>query len=149
MLIKYKRDVMCERVRISKNIASISTRSLERNLEAVSGVSISANKLARLNNSMDHLYEIIYSQFNDIDKTDYQIIGPQLQLLLKTVKDLFDTFIKIGTIGAIKKEVDTLWSNYSALYEINDDIVRFRINPNSDKNLSIAMQNASSLIDSI
>lgn len=139
---------MCQRVLISRNIASISTRSLERNLEAAAGADISSAKLARLNSSMDALYEIIYDQFNDIDKNDYKIIGPQLHILLKTVKDLYTTIKKRVLLkDSLKKEVAQLWSNYSALYEINDDLVKYRLNDTKDSSLSAALHQASSMID--
>lgn len=140
---------MCRRVLISKNIASISTRSLERNLEAASGASVSTSKMARLNRSMNSLYELLYAEFNDINKADYCVIGPQLNILLKTVKDLYTTFEHTASRTFLKKEIDELKGNYSALYEINDDIIRYRLNASSDKKLSAALKEASSLIDKL
>lgn len=97
---------------------------------------------------MNSLYDIIYTQFNDIDKNDYSIIGPQLQFLLKTVKNLYSTYKKLPTSDSVKKEVSNLINNYSALYELNDDLVRYRLNSDKiSKNLSSAFQNASSAIN--
>lgn len=141
---------MCQRVLISKNIANISTRSFERNLEAISGVDISLSKLSRLNGSIDALYEILYRQFNEIDRTDYMILGPQMKFLLKTIKDLYSTYKKIDIKDPIKREVNRLWNNYSSLYELNDDLERFRIKQqDTSADLSASFQRASSIMSKI
>lgn len=141
---------MCQRVLISKNIANISTRSFERNLEAISGMEISMSKLTRLNGSIDALYELLYRQFNEIDKTDYMILGPQIKFLLKTIKDLYSTYKKIDFKESIKREVDRLWNNYSALYELNDDLERFRMKQqDTSADLSASFQRASSIMSKI
>lgn len=141
---------MCQRVQISKNIANISIRGFERNLEAVSGIEISESKLSRLNGSIDALYEILYQQFNEIDKTDYMILGPQIKFLLKTIKDLYSTYKRIGVKGSVKQEVNRLWNNYSALYELNDDLERFRIKQaDASSDLSASFQRASSILSQI
>lgn len=141
---------MCQRTLISKNIANISTRSFERNLEAISGVDISLSKLSRLNGSIDALYEILYRQFNEIDRTDYMILGPQIKFLLKTIKDLYSTYKKIDIKDPIKREVNRLWNNYSALYELNDDLERFRIKrQDTSADLSASFQRASSIMSKI
>lgn len=141
---------MCQRVLISKNIANISTRSFERNLEAVSGMEISMSKLTRLNGSIDALYELLYRQFNEIDKTDYMILEPQIKFLLKTIKDLYSTYKMIALKDPIKREVNRLWNNYSALFELNDDLKRFRIKKqDTSDDLSASFQRASSIMSKI
>lgn len=141
---------MCQRVLISKNIANISTRSFERNFEAISGIEISTSKLSRLNGSIDALYELLHRQFNEIDKNDYMILGPQIKFLLKTIKDLYNTFKKIALKDPIKREVTRLWNNYSALYELNDDLERFRIKQvEISPVLSASFQRASSIMSKI
>lgn len=141
---------MCQRVLISKNIANISTRSFERNLEAISGMEISTSKLTRLNGSIDALYELLYRQFNEIDKTDYMILGPQIKFLLKTIKDLYSTYKMISLKDPIKREVNRLWNNYSALYELNDDLERFRIKQqDTSADLSASFQRASSIMSKL
>ena len=128
---------MCQTALISKNIVRVSARSFERNLEAVSGVGISHNKLARLNNALDRLYEMVYEQFNEITPDDYRIIEPQLMLLLNTLKGLCNTFRKIPMSGKLSGEAAVLTRNYSALYELNSDIRNFRV-----KNISPELSNA-------
>ena len=133
---------MCQTALISKSIAKVSTRSFERNLEAVSGIGISHNKLARLNNALDRLYEMVYEQFNDITPDDYRIIEPQLMLLLNTLKGLCNTFRKIPMPGKLSGEAIALGRNYSALYELNSDIKNFRVK-NISPELTDALKRAS------
>lgn len=140
---------MCQRVLISKSIYSISTRSFERNLEIASGKAVTALKLARLNTSLDSLYELIYSQFNDIDTEDYKILGPQLALLLQTVKNLYLSYKSVNRAPNSNKEIEGLWNNYSALYELKEDIEKYRLNRVPAKHLRSALAAASSYIDKI
>lgn len=128
---------MCQTALISKSIAKASTRSFERNLEAVSGATISHNKLARLNSALDRLYEMVYEQFNEITPEDYRIIEPQLMLLLNTLKGLCNTFRKIPVSEKLSGEAAALSRNYSALYELNSDIKNFRV-----KNISPELANS-------
>lgn len=118
---------MCQTSLISKRIVRISARSFEQNLEAVSGGSVTYNKLIRLNNALDRLYEMLYDQFNDITPDDYSTIGPQLLLLLNTLKGLCNTYKRMRTYGRHSEEIAKLGSNYSALYELNHDIKNFRV----------------------
>ena len=118
---------MCQTALISRSIVRISARSFEQNLEAVSGASVTLNKLIRLNNALDRLYETIYEQFNDITPDDYKIIEPQLLLLLNTLKGLCHTYKKMPTAGRYSEEISKLCMNYSALYELNYDIKNFRV----------------------
>lgn len=135
---------MCQTSVISRNITRISSRSFEHNLEAVAGKVITHNKLKRLNNALDTLYDLIYSQFNEINAEDYKIIGPQLSLLLYTLKGLRDTYKTIRKSGNLSEEVEALGRNYSALYELNSDIKQFRIEKKFNPNLLAALNNASS-----
>lgn len=132
---------MCETSLISKSIVRISARSFEQNLEAVSGTYVTHNKLVRLNNALDRLYETIYDQFNDITAEDYKIIEPQLQLLLNTLKGLCNTYKKMPGRGKQSEEVAALCRNYSAMYELNSDIRNFRVKKMSPE-LSSALQRA-------
>lgn len=135
---------MCQTSVISKNIVRVSTRSFERNLEAVSGKTITHNKLKRLNNALDTLYELIYSQLNEINVEDYKVIGPQLRLLLNTLKGLCITYKSIHTQGEMTDEVESLGRNYSALHELDSDIKQFRIRRKLSPELVSALNKASS-----
>ena len=135
---------MCQTSVISKNIARISSRSFEQNLEVVTGKAVTNNKLKRLNKALDTLYESIYSQYNEINAEDYKIIGPQLNLLLNTLKGLCETYKRIHISGDMSEEVISLGRNYSAIYELNSDIKQFRIARKLKPNLANALNNAAS-----
>ena len=133
---------MCQTSLISRNIARLSARSFERNLEAVSGVGTTHTKLVRLNNALNRLYEMVYDQFNEITPDDYKIIEPQLLLLLNTLKGLCNTYKKIHSSDRLSKEIEVLGRNYSAIYELNSDIRNFRVRKMSPA-LSSALKRAS------
>lgn len=133
---------------ISKNIVRISARSFEHNVEAVSGSVVTHNKLIRLNNALDRLYDTIYDQFDAITPDEYKLIEPQLQLLLNTLKGLSNTYKKLGTSESVSEEVAALGRNYSAIYELNSDIRNFRIKKMSPE-LSNALHKASDAMNSL
>lgn len=80
---------------------------------------------------------------------DYKIIGPQLNFLLATVKNLYHTYKRITLSPKLKNQVINLWNNYSTLLEINTDLVRFRHEGEKNEELAKAMKKASSLIETI
>ena len=49
-------------------------------------------------------------------------------MLIQTVKQLYDACRKLPKEMGLKDEIRKLGMNYSALYELNSDIVNFRIN---------------------
>ncbi|MDE5848665.1 MAG: hypothetical protein K2H38_00800 [Muribaculaceae bacterium] len=132
---------MCQTALISRSIVRISARSFEQSLEAVSGSYVTHNKLLRLNNALDRLYDTVYDQFNDITPDDYKIIEPQLLLLLNTLKGLSNAYKKIHVSEKLSGEIDRLGRNYSALYELNNDIKNFRVKKISPE-LSSMLQKA-------
>ncbi|MBR1401280.1 MAG: hypothetical protein IJ562_06780 [Prevotella sp.] len=85
------------------------------------------SRLARLNHELDSLYETIYDDWTTITEDDYKMFGGQLQLLILTVKQLYDACRKMPKEMGLKDETRKLGLNYSALYELNSDIVNFRI----------------------
>lgn len=85
---------MCQTALISKNIVRIGMRSFGQNLEAAAGNTTTRQKIASLNHSIDTLYDLLYEQYNDITPADYKIFGPQLRLLLDSLKNLYTTYKK-------------------------------------------------------
>lgn len=86
-----------------------------------------AAQLARLNRELDNLYELIYDEWNTITEQDYAVFGGQLELLVNTIKQLYDDCCRSADRRQLNDEVERLGMNYSALYELNSDIVNFRI----------------------
>ena len=107
----------------------------------------SVSQLARLNRELDGLYELIYEDFGTITEQDYAVFGGQLDLLVKTLKGLYDDCLHSSVRRVLRDEVERLGANYSALYELNSDIVNFRIKAPRNAELQAIMVKASQVIN--
>lgn len=116
---------MCQTAVISDKIVRLSTRSLRQRREAVGGHTYTIAKLSRLNSSLDDFYEFLYNQLDDVTCQDYNIFGPQLSILISTIKDLYTTCLSLPMSWGFSTETDKLGKNYSALYEIAGDLRRY------------------------
>lgn len=105
------------------------------------------SQLARLNRELDGLYELIYDDFGTITAEDYAVFGGQLELLVKTLKSLYDDCRRSSERRAFCDEVERLGANYSALYELNSDIVNFRIKAPRNAELQAMMSQAAKTIN--
>lgn len=118
---------MCEAGLITRKVVRLSRRSFNHRIEVASPNGYQNGQLARLNRELDSLYETIYNEWATITEEDYKVFGGQLQLLILTVKQLYDACRKLPKENGLKAETRKLGMNYSALYELNSDIVNFRI----------------------
>lgn len=139
---------MCQTAVISKNIARVSTRGYQQNVEALAGEPLRLQKLSRLNSSLDSLYQLLHDQFNTISSEDYARIGPQLSLLLSIIKDLHKTYRRLGASADMRREAKRLSDNYSALYEINSDIRQYRLRKQPSA-LTAALAKAGTLLNTL
>lgn len=105
----------------------LSRRSFNHRIEAASPNGYQKGQLVRLNRELDSLYEIIYDDWTTITADDYKVFGGQFEILIQTIKQLYDTCRKLPKEMGLKEETNKLGMNYSALYELNSDIVNFRI----------------------
>lgn len=125
---------MCQTALIQSNMVRMSRRTYAHRLEVVTPNTYRVTQLARLNRDLDALYELIYSQWHSITAADYRVFGGQFRLLLETIKGLYDSCRKAPKKDGLSDETKLLGMNYSALYELNSDIVNFGIKaPNNDK----------------
>ncbi|MBR3443790.1 MAG: hypothetical protein IKG96_09065 [Bacteroidaceae bacterium] len=81
----------------------------------------------KLNRELDNLYELIYSEWRTVTEEDYRVFGGQFQIMLQTLKQLYESCRKQQKQMNLGDEVKKLGMNYSALYELNSDIVNFSI----------------------
>lgn len=132
---------------ISNNISRLSTRSYKHRLEVVTPNQYRASQLARLNRELDNLYELIYDQWRTITEEDYRQFGGQFQLLLETLKGLYLSVRKLPKSMGLFQEAENLEMNYSALYEVNSDIVNFCIKLPQNERFQKAMDEASKRIN--
>lgn len=132
---------MCQTAVISDKIVKLGTRSYQQRIEVAAGMGYSAVRLSRLNADLDKFYELLYHQINSITPADYKIFGPQLRILITTVKDLYFTCKKLSSILGLSSEIHKLERNYSALHEIESDIRNFRLD--KDPEISSLLTSAS------
>ena len=118
---------MCETAVISNRVLRLSRRSYNHRLVMAAPNSYQASQLARLNRELDSLYELIYDEWTTISEEDYRVFGGQLVILIQTIKQLYETCKKQSKHLGLQEETRKLGMNYSALYELNSDIVNFRI----------------------
>lgn len=125
---------MCQTAIISNRMVRMSRRAYTHRLEIVTPNTYRVNQLVRLNRDLDALYELVFSQWRSITAADYRVFGGQFKLLLETIKGLYDSCRKAPKEAGLYEEAKRLGMNYSALYELNSDIVNFGINaPNNTK----------------
>jgi len=104
-------------------------------------------QLSRLNRELDSLYELIYEDWGSITEQDYAVFGGQLALLVKTIKQLYDDCRKSPVRLGMRDELERLEMNYSLLYELNSDIVNYRIRAPHDAALQDIMKEAANTLN--
>lgn len=138
---------MCQTTVISNRVAQLGKRSYAHRMRIATPSSYRVAQLARLNRDLDGLYEMIYEEWGTITENDYAIFGGQLVLLVKTVKQLYEDCRRASLSNDMRNEVERLGMNYSALYELNSDIVNFRIKAPRDAKLQEMMSKASAVLN--
>lgn len=118
---------MCQTEVISNTVVRLGRRSYTHRMEVARPNGYGIAQLSRLNRELDALYELIYDDWRSITERDYAVFGGQLVILVKTVKQLYDDCRRTMGGKGMKDEVEKLGMNYSALYELNSDIVNFCI----------------------
>ena len=126
---------MCEAGLITQKVIRLSRRSYNHRIDVVSPNGYHNGQLARLNRELNNLYDIIYDEWTSITENDYKMFGGQLTLLIITIKQLYETCKKLPKGMGLKEETIKLGTNYAALYELNSDIVNFRIKLPKNKDM--------------
>jgi hypothetical protein len=118
---------MCQTEVISNTVVRLGRRSYTHRMEVARPNGYGNAQLARLNRELDALYELIYEDWRSITERDYAVFGGQLVILVKTLKQLYEECRRMPGNIVQKEEVERLGMNFSALYELNSDIVNFCI----------------------
>lgn len=139
---------MCQAVLISNNISRLSTRSYQHRQEVVTPAPYRASQLARLNRDLNNLYELLYDQWRTVTEEDYKLFGGQFNLLLETLKGLYQSVKKLPKSMGLTTEAENLEMNYSALYEVNSDIQNFCIKLPKNQRFQLAMAEAAQHLNS-
>ncbi len=130
---------MCQTATITRNVMRLSRRSYSHRLEAVMPDAYQASQLQRLNRDLDALYELIYADWRTITEDDYRVFGSQIVILLQTIKQLYEACKKQPETMGLAEQTRRLGMNYSALYELNSDIVNFCIKMPKNKEMKKIM----------
>ena len=138
---------MCQTAVISNTVKRLGRRSYTHRMEVATPGGYNAAQLTRLNRELDSLYELIYEDWNTITEQDYAVFGGQLSLLVVTLKLLYDDCRKSAYRRVLHDEVERLGMNYSALHELNSDIVNFRIKAPHNAELQSMMSEASKVLN--
>lgn len=138
---------MCQTAIISNTVARLGRRSYAHRMELAIPGRYSIAQLSRLNRELDHLYELIYDDWETITEQDYAIFGGQLSLLVKTLKSLYDDCRKFVSDQGMRNEIERLGMNYAALYELNSDIVNYRIKAPRNAELQSMLSKASAVLN--
>ena len=118
---------MCQTGLISRNVLRLSRRSYNHRLEVATPNTYRVSQLMKLNRELDNLCELIYSEWRTVTEEDYRVFGGQFQIMLQTLKQLYESCRKQQKQMNLGDEVKKLGMNYSALNELNSDIVNFSI----------------------
>lgn len=140
---------MCQTQLISRDIIRLSTRSYRQRLEAVSSNRYEIVRLARLNHDLEEFYELLYDQWNTVTESDYQILAPQFRIMLKTLKELCHTCKQMPESQGLNKQIERLEKNYAGIYELNSDIVNFRMKANQDAEMKSLLGRASDVMKTL
>ena len=112
---------------ITNRVERLSKRSYSHRLDVATPNRYHVAQLVRLNRELDSLYELIYDEWRTITEVDYKMFGGQFVILIQTIKQLYDACRKQPKSMGLGEETKKLGMNYSALYELNSDIVNFCI----------------------
>ena len=138
---------MCQTAVISNTVKRLGRRSYTHRMEVATPGRYNAAQLTRLNRELDSLYELIYEDWDTITEQDYAVFGGQLALLVSTLKLLYDDCRKSDLHRMMHNEVERLGMNYSALYELNRDIVNYRIKAPLNTELQSMMSKAAKVLN--
>ena len=124
---------MCETLIISRHIGRIGRRSFDRRMRIASPMFVEKRgELARLLNEVDKLSDRLHDEFPTISEDDYRMFGPELKVLISTLRDLRQESL-------IRKELkpynDRMRQQIADLEELDHDIVEFRIKAPKDEKL--------------
>ena len=140
---------MCQTAFISQSIVKLGTRSYKHSLEALAPNEYSVGQLRRLNRDLDAFYEFLYSQCNTVTESDYRVFGKQLTSMLSILKVLYVSCRQMPKKYGVSEEAEKLKRNYSALYELNGDIKKYRIKASKDAEWAALLSDASMAIKKI
>lgn len=134
---------MCETQIISRHIGRLGRRSFDRRMRIASPMFVERRgELTRLLNEVDKLSDRLHDEFPTISEEDYRMFGPELKVLISTLRDLRQESL-------FRKELkpynDRMRQQIADLEELDHDIKAFRVDAPKNKELQTTMDLLSSL----
>ncbi|MBQ8066468.1 MAG: hypothetical protein IJ200_12545 [Prevotella sp.] len=134
---------MCQTQLISRHIGRIGRRTFDRRMRIVSPLFVEKRgELARLLNEVDRLSDRIHNDFPTITEEDYRIFGPELKVVISTLKALRQDSL---AHKELKTYNDRMRQQIADLEELDHDIKVFRVNAPRNKELQATMDMLGSL----
>lgn len=128
---------MCQTTVISRRIGRIGRRSFDRRMRLASPLFVEKQgEIQRLLNEVDRLSELLHEDFQTISPEDYGIFGPELKIVISTLKDLRK---ESRSRTELKPYNDRLRQQIVDLEELDHDIKAFRVDAPKNQTLQQAM----------
>ena len=134
---------MCQTKVISRHIGRIGRRSFDRRMRIVSPLYVERRgEIARLLNEGDALSERLHDEFPTITEEDYKIFGPELKIVISTLKSLLKESMMRREL---KPYNERMREQIVDLEELDHDIREFRIKALKNEKLQALMAAASKI----
>ena len=123
---------MCQTTVISRHIGRIGRRSFDRRMRIASPLYVEKKgEVARLLNEVDRLSDRLHDEFITITADDYRMFGPELKIVISTLKALRR---ESQSRPELKAYDNRMREQISDLEELDHDIYVFRVQaPNNEK----------------
>ena len=134
---------MCQTTAISKRIGRIGRRSFDRRMRLASPLFVERQgEIQRLLNEVDRLSERLHEDFPTITPEDYQLFGPELKIVIETLKDLRK---ESKSRQGLKLYDERMRQQIADLEELDHDIKVFRVDAPKNQALQQAMNGLAKL----
>ena len=128
---------------ISRHIGRIGRRSFDRRMRIASPLYVEKKgEVARLLNEVDRLSDRLHDEFITITADDYRMFGPELKIVISTLKALRR---ESQSRPELKAYDNRMREQISDLEELDHDIYVFRVKAPKNKELQEAMSKISKL----
>jgi len=120
---------MCQKQEITRHVGSLSKLMFSQRFDIITMDAHTFNRrLTLLNGRLDRLYDDLYESYQEISSEDYLILEKYMKLLIEAMKELCHDCKNCNVNNIFKLNINHLESNISAIEEIDNDFVNFKIN---------------------
>lgn len=128
---------MCQTQTITKSIGKIGRQSYDRRIRLASPSFMDKKgEIEKLLNEVDRLSCRLHDSFSMISEEDYREFGPELKIVIETLKSLRKESLSRTELKAYNNRMR---QQIEDLEELDHDFKTFRIDAPKNKSLSMAM----------